>query len=176
MLMEEFQALGIGAESLLVEHTSGSDEMDCFADVSGELCLFELKDKEFSLGSAYSFGAKIGIHHPSQAVVVTTAHVGNDAKEHFKKAQPSEDFDRFGRPRETSKIRYFEGIETLRGDLQGLVEGIYMSDAAVILKRALPHASMDAESVVRGLTTRNLGVVAAEEPEPVAELPRPEES
>jgi hypothetical protein len=155
--MVEFEDLGIPTDSLLVEQTIGSDEMDCFADVSGELCLFELKDKEFSLGSAYSFGAKIGIHHPSHAVVVTTAGVGNDAKEHFKKAQPLKDLDDFGFRRQSSNIQYIEGIETLREDLRNLVDGIHMSDAAKILKRALPYAAMDGDSVVGALRARMAG-------------------
>jgi hypothetical protein len=161
LLMEEFNGLGVTGDSLLVEQTIGSDEMDCFADVSGELCLFELKDKEFSLGSAYSFGAKIGIHRPSHAVVVTTAGVGNDAKEHFKKAQPLEDIDTFGRRRRSSNVQYVEGLETLRADLRSLVEGIYMSDAAEILKRALPYAAMDGDSVLRALIGSPAGEKAA---------------
>ena len=71
LLIQAIHSLGINYEAMLIEQKSGGDEMDCFADISGELCLFELKDKEFSLGNAYSFGAKVGIHKPAHAIIVT---------------------------------------------------------------------------------------------------------
>ena len=48
-------------KEVLVEQSVGGDEIDCVANISGELTLFELKDKEFNLG--------------------------NDAKEHFTRAR-----------------------------------------------------------------------------------------
>jgi hypothetical protein len=46
LVMEELHHRGIECERMLIEQKSGGDEMDCFADISGELVLFELKDKE----------------------------------------------------------------------------------------------------------------------------------
>ncbi len=108
LLMERLRELGIDYDSMLLEQKSGGDELDCFADLSGELALSELKDKEFSLGNAYSFGAKIGIHRPQHAVVVTTSHVGNDAKEHFRRSQDAEidpRLTRRSRPRSSNTSR-----------------------------------------------------------------------
>lgn len=60
LLIETLNSLGIPYDAMLVWQKSNGDEMDCFADVSGEVCLFELEDKEFSLGNAYSFGGEGG--------------------------------------------------------------------------------------------------------------------
>ena len=41
LLVEELTELGIPLDRILIEQQVGSDEMDCFADVLGELVLFE---------------------------------------------------------------------------------------------------------------------------------------
>jgi hypothetical protein len=54
LLIQELLRLGIPLDRMLVDQQAGGDEMDCIADISGETAFFELKDKEFSLGNAYS--------------------------------------------------------------------------------------------------------------------------
>jgi hypothetical protein len=105
LVMEELHNRGVEYERMLIEQKSGGDEMDCFADISGELVLLELKDKEFSLGNAYSFGAKIGITRPQMSVIVTTAHVGGDAKDHFRRAELGDPFEYRPRRRRPTPIR-----------------------------------------------------------------------
>ena len=83
LTVEELVRVGVLREYILLEQQLGGDEIDCVAVISGELALFELKDKEFSLGNAYSFGAKIGIIRPQHPVIVTTEAVGGDAKDHL---------------------------------------------------------------------------------------------
>jgi hypothetical protein len=93
----------------------GGDEVDCLTNVNGELVLFELKDKEFSLGNAYSFGAKIGIIRPEHAVILTTEVVGNDAKEHFERSRLAQRSPhvRWDLEEETTKVLYIEGTDAL---------------------------------------------------------------
>lgn len=155
LLMDELSRLGIPHTSMMVEQSDGGDEMDCFADVSGELVLFELKDKEFNLRNAYSFGAKFGIYRPAYSVVVTTAHVGGDAKEHFKRALSTESVHRFSPPDHTT-IRYIEGIETLAGGLEDLVGGVYRDDGTKLLRTVLQHAGLDPASVAEALLAKSL--------------------
>ena len=81
LLLKELQGVRIDARAILVEQSVGGDEIDCLANIDGELALFELKDKEFNLGNAYSFGAKIGIIRPDHPIIVTTERIGNDARE-----------------------------------------------------------------------------------------------
>ncbi|MBE2320401.1 hypothetical protein DVA67_030845 [Solirubrobacter sp. CPCC 204708] len=155
LLMEELRALGVSYESMLIEAKDGGDEMDCFADISGELTLFELKDKEFSLGNAYSFGAKIGIYRPEHAVIVTTSHVGGDAREHFKRSLTADTYDEFGRARGVRRMRYVEGVQDLASALEELADEIYGTDAQTILRRLLPMASVDAGTVISAIRSRS---------------------
>lgn len=141
LLMEELVRLGIDRSALLVEQEVDGGEVDCFADVSGALVIFELKDKEFSLGNAYSFGAKFAIYRPAHAVVMTTSHVGNDAKEHFTKALSAQEADRYGGQNAT-RIEYIEGLGALGRELERLVGGIYQDDAAMMLNSNLPSAAI----------------------------------
>ncbi len=154
LLMERLRELGIDYDSMLLEQKSGGDELDCFADLSGELALFELKDKEFSLGNAYSFGAKIGIHRPQHAVVVTTSHVGNDAKEHFRRSQDAEIDPRLTRRSRPSELQYIEGLDSLDRELRRLVDQISSEDASRVLRGLLPVAAMDAGGVVEALKAK----------------------
>jgi len=76
LVYNELIQSGIDPDRVLIEAALGGDEVDCVADISGEVALFELKDKEFNLREAYSFGAKVGIIKPRHAVVVTSSHIG----------------------------------------------------------------------------------------------------
>ena len=163
-LLEELNAVGVPPERTLVEQQSGGDEMDLLADISGELAFFELKDKEFSLGNAYSFGAKIGIIRPDHPIIVTTEYVGNDAKEHFQRASRARTsraelvFQRSYRPisddDKQTEIRYIEGLANFPEGLRNLARGIYFRDALSILKEVLPLASVDARSLLTSLEGR----------------------
>ncbi len=168
LLVQELRTLGIGRETILVEQTVGGDEIDCIANISGELALFELKDKEFNLGNAYSFGAKIGITRPEHAVIFTTEHVGNDAREHFVRARLTggqreerdvdlvalgDTYARFlgeGGPR---KLTIIERVENLSSGLAKLVSAVYRKDAATLLGEVLPLAALEGQGLVRTLET-----------------------
>jgi hypothetical protein len=155
ILLQELGRVGISRDAILVEQNVGGDEIDCLANISGELALFELKDKEFSLGNAYSFGAKIGIIRPDYSVVVTTEHVGNDAKEHFVRARRSSraEFEHVQFDSDTNEIVYIEGVDNIRAAIEGLVSAIYASDAARELDRVLGLAALDGRSLLRALET-----------------------
>jgi len=150
LVVRELEAVGVSRDAILVEQTVGGDEFDCLANISGELALFELKDKEFNLGNAYSFGAKIGITRPAHSVVVTTEHVGNDAKEHFIRARSS-GASVYDREREAGEIIYIEGVQNLRNGIQSLASRIYRDDAATRLDRIFPLAALHGQSVIDAL-------------------------
>lgn len=161
LLLHELAAVGIPPERVFVEQQSGGDEMDCLADVSGEMVLFELKDKEFNLGNAYSFGAKMGVMRPDHAVVVTTEHVGNDAKDHFQRAGLGSTTRRARNRRaaflteETPNIQYFEGISRLQADLRTFVSSIYAADAARVLREALLFSALEPQVLLSEIASRS---------------------
>jgi hypothetical protein len=132
------------------DQQKGGDEVDCLTNVNGELVLFELKDKEFSLGNAYSFGAKIGIIRPEHAVILTTEVVGNDAKEHFERSRLAQRSPhvRWDLEEETTKVLYIEGTDALCTEVRDLIGRIYAQDAVRELNQVLPLVSLDAQALL----------------------------
>ena len=158
VLVQSLLRFGIPLDHILVEQAVGGDEIDCLANISGELVLFELKDKEFNLGNAYSFGAKIGILQPTRAVIVSTEHVGGDAKEHFKRAQLAETSR--SRPHygegPATEIQYIEGIGNLTERLDEVLGEIFDVDARRIVSEVLPLAFPDPTAVIQAATASNV--------------------
>lgn len=155
LILDELTKLGIPIDRIRLERTDGGDEVDCIADISGDVVLFELKDKEFSLGNAYSFGAKMNVIRPEYPVVVTTENVGNDAKAHFAKSRQAAKSSRSqlyfgGDDAQVGEITYIEGIDDLGESLNYLVSRIVGNDVERILGQVLPLASLNARSVVDG--------------------------
>jgi hypothetical protein len=143
LLVAELQRVGVPLDHILIEQVVGGDEVDCLADISGELTFFELKDKDFNLGNAYSFGAKVGIIQPRHSVIFSTNKVGADAREHFERAKLARS-PRFelGSGAPENEIRYMEGLERLRTDIEDLATSIYRADARSVLSRVLPLAAV----------------------------------
>jgi hypothetical protein len=155
LVVVELLDLGIGLDQMLVEQVSGGDEMDFFVDVSGDLVLMELKDKEFNLGNAYSFGSKTGIFQPDYPVIVTSSYVGNDAKDHFAQAASARQAaSRFEPENASADIEYIEGLGNLRPRLEELVGQVFEQDVTTVLSRILPYAAASGPSLVAGLKER----------------------
>ncbi len=159
ILVDELVQLGIPLSDVMTDVQAGGDEMDCLAVISGDLVLFELKDKEFNLGNAYSFGAKIGLLNPARSVIVTTESVGNDAKEHFQRAEEGQKRARRGyvddeSPTGSAPVEYFEGLEQLRPKLQALVSDICEADAARLLGTATSFATPSPSALLGAVRAR----------------------
>jgi hypothetical protein len=150
LLIEELGAVGVPREDTLIDQQLGGDEIDCLANISGEVALFELKDKEFSLGNAYSFGAKIGIVRPEHSIIASTDRVGNDAKDHFHRARLAGRADRFVEG-EGSEVRYIEGVDNLSAGVRELAGSIYQSDIRRLLDEILRFGVIDARVVMQSV-------------------------
>lgn len=156
---QELIAAGIQPDRILIEAMLEGDEIDCLADVNGELTLFELKDKEFSLGEAYSFGAKIGIIEPTHGVIVTTARVGADAKQHLSRAMQPRDAGRTRRPPSSPGVRdaarlnivYVEGTRTLGQEIRRFVSEVSKRDATHLTQRVINSRSISAADIVKSI-------------------------
>ncbi len=149
LLVSNLHALGIEYAAMIVEQQPESAETDCFVDISGELCLFELKDGEFSLDDAYSLVAKLGRHKPEHTMVISTSPVDSDAREHLRRPQPSDEQEPAAERR--NAIAYLEGIDGIVVDLGSLIESIYASHSVGLLRHCLPFVTLDAASLVRAL-------------------------
>lgn len=150
LVREELVEFGVDPGEIMLECLIGAEEVDCIASVSGETFLLELKDKEFSIGGAYSFGAKIGLVQPDHAAIVTTAHVGNDVKDHFARTRPMERRDRYiPTPQEhDSNLYYIEGLDHLRPVLEEIISAVYRKDSAEILNDVLALASIRSRALL----------------------------
>lgn len=160
LLVSELLDLGIPRDGILLEQQIGGDEIDCFAEISGELAFFELKDKTFSLGNAYSFGAKLGLVQAEHPLIITTEYVGNDAKEHFERAAAAagpRSRGRAGASSSVDNLRYIEGIGNLPEGLENLVGAVYTKDAASLVSAIFASGSLDARAVVAALADRDPG-------------------
>jgi hypothetical protein len=155
LLIQYLTDLGVPLNRLLIDQVSEGDEMDCIVDISGEIALFELKDKEFSLGNAYSFGAKIGIIGPEFPVIFTTEHVGNDAKDHFSKPRRSSFRSQtLEADSDEHTVTYIQGIDNLRPGLMRLISQINLNDARIVLNQVLPFGTFSASVVLDSLSSR----------------------
>jgi hypothetical protein len=142
-LIEALQSIGVELDHVFVEQLDGGDEMDCLAVISGDLVLFELKDKEFSLGHAYSLAAKVGILRPDMAVIVTTDKVGNDARDHFRRARlASERERRPGRTSSNVEPVYIEGLDDLEPELEAIATQLATEDAVSFFEEPFLFASL----------------------------------
>jgi hypothetical protein len=149
LLVSTLHALGIDYDVMVVEKQPASEEIDCFVDISGDLCLFELKDGEFSLDNAHALGAKLARHKPEHTMVITTSAVDSDAREYLRRPQPPDEDNPAAE--QTSAIACVEGIDGIVVDLGSLIESIYVSHSVDLLRHCLPFVTLDAASLVGAL-------------------------
>ena len=150
LLIRDLVALGVPLDRLLIDQVRG-DEMDCIIDVNGDLVLFELKDKDFNLGHAYKFGAKIATMTPGYSVVLTTERVGNDARDHFARARRGSRRKRVAAQLrdDDQQVTYIEGIDNLRPGLMALLSRIGVRQARRALDDVLPLVVIPSHTIVK---------------------------
>lgn len=153
VVVNDLVEMGVPLDGLLIEQQLGGDEVDCLASIGTELVLFELKDKEFNLGSAYSLGAKIGIVRPTRAVIVSTEHVGGDAKEHFARARDAARKHSsqlpYATPQDETEIVYIEGLDDVRPAIARMLQEMFIRDVESLIGEVLPLSMPDASAVAR---------------------------
>lgn len=162
LVREELVKLGVRREDILLECQLGTDEIDCIALIAGRVAIFELKDKEFSTGNAYSFSAKISLIDPDFSLIVTTDKVAADVKGRFSRVKRDPRTSRVSHAAdEAASIQYVEG-DDFRSGLRRAVSEIYQIDARSTLQGALSAVALDAASVLNAM---------ANQPEEVAIVP-----
>ncbi|SFT55145.1 hypothetical protein SAMN04487915_101893 [Arthrobacter sp. ov118] len=147
LVREELITLGVPREDILLECVIGADEIDCIALVGGELTIFELKDKEFSVGNAYSFGAKMGLLSAEQSVIVTTEFVSPDVKAHFSRSRASDRRVSSRGADNSDTLHYVEGSD-FQSELQGVISKIYGIRGRRLLDVAMRSLTPDSASLV----------------------------
>lgn len=144
LVRQSLVEMGVPENDILLECLVGSDEIDCLALISGQTVIFELKDKEFSLGNAYSFGAKVSIIQPSHAVIVTTEHTPDAVREHFNRTQSLRGVRDRGDRRE---FHYLVG-ENFLNQLAPIVAALYRLKTDQVLSTVFSLTSPQASAVL----------------------------
>lgn len=144
LVLQNLLDLEIPIANIRMEQIYSGEEVDCVAEIYGRIALFELKDKEFNRGNAYSFGAKIGIFQPDIPVVVTTEKVGGDAKDHFVARSAGSNRNRrrpYGDTLDGESVMFIEGLGNLKSGLESVVSEIAKSALTQPLRTALSFAN-----------------------------------
>ncbi|WP_328851323.1 hypothetical protein OG994_26330 [Micromonospora globbae] len=169
LLVEELRSLGVPLEHIFIEQLDGGDEMDCLAVIAGDTVLFELKDKEFSLGHAYSFAAKVGILRPDLSAVITTDKVGNDAREHFERAKKASMEGSRQRTLPVGSAPVFvEGVERLQDELRAIGSTLTLDDANMFFEDVFLQAALSPSRFIAQMSATDAASGSVE-----AVLPKP---
>ncbi|HYM49368.1 MAG TPA: hypothetical protein VET65_02235 [Candidatus Limnocylindrales bacterium] len=106
--------IGISRDSVIVEATPTGT--DIILDLSGDLVLVVLKDREFNLADAYAFNSKVSRIKASEGVIVTNEGLSGDARKLLtEEVIPRRATDPF-------RITYVEGTQNLEHELGRVVE------------------------------------------------------
>jgi hypothetical protein len=111
-VVRQLNALNVPNERILIDISPSGEDVEMFADIDGTLVMFELKDAEYGLNNAYSLGARIGMHRPHLAFVVSTKGIASEVKDHFKRIKPE------------TKLVYVANLIQLEATLKKVVEGV----------------------------------------------------
>ncbi|XMN08983.1 hypothetical protein ACK8N7_24600 [Streptomyces griseobrunneus] len=143
LVLQHLIKLGIPVSNIRMEQIYAGEEVDCITEIHGRIVLFELKDKEFNRGNAYSFGAKIGIFQPDISVVITTEKVGVDARDHFtaRSAGSSRTRRPFTESFDGESVTFIEGLPNLESGLDAIVTEVAKSALAPRFRTALSFTS-----------------------------------
>jgi hypothetical protein len=79
--------LGVPLVSVLWNLSESGEEVDIVVEFLGQLCIFELKDREFGAGDAHPFNYRRVRYRAEKAIVVTADKVSVDAKRILKELQ-----------------------------------------------------------------------------------------
>lgn len=110
LVTDELLKAGIPKNAILWNLSEAGEEVDILAEFMGEVWIFELKDREFGAGDAYSFNYRQIRYKATKAFIVTTDKVSKDAKRVF------EDLGR-SKTGYVVPMVYIEGFQFLRDSI-----------------------------------------------------------
>lgn len=120
-LVRTLRNIDISNDDILLNLIDGSDEVDAFIDLEGELVMIELKDSEFYMGHAYAFGGRIAQYKPSYAMIVSTRGVDGEVKDYFERVEPESD------------LKYVESLDRLDSSISDIASEIRSNKASGII-------------------------------------------
>ncbi len=108
--------LGISREQVIIDSSPAGT--DIVLDLSGDLVLVVLKDREFNLADAYAFNGKVSRIKAAEGVIVSNEGLSGDAK----KLVQEELGPQRARITDPFRISFVEGVQGLEHELGRVVE------------------------------------------------------
>src|SRR2546428_91241 len=116
LTVSDLPKLGISREQVIID--SSPSGTDIVLDLSGDLVLVVLKDREFNLADAYAFNAKVSRIKAAEGVIVSNEGLSGDAK----KLVQEELGPQRARITDPFRISFVEGVQGLEHELGRVVE------------------------------------------------------
>lgn len=117
---------GVRKESIKWGFEASGEELDIMVEDFNSRIFLELKDREFGLGDAYPFIARLPRYGSRFGIVVTTEKVAPDAKNFF---------DEEGRRREHPiRIQYLEGTQNIPKGFTRIVEEMVLLQVQKVIR------------------------------------------
>jgi hypothetical protein len=118
MAVASLSRIGVPREAIIVDAGSNGSGTDIILDVSGDLVLAVLKDREFNLADAYSFNAKVSRIKASEGVIVSNEGMSGDARKMVQ--------EEMGAPRprisDPFRVTSVDGIANFEAEINRVVE------------------------------------------------------
>lgn len=122
-LVRTLIATGICSDRIILNLHEGPEEIDAFVDARGKLALFELKDREFSMGDAYPFGARVALYKPDYAFIVSSRGIAPEVRDHFKKMKLS------------CELLYVDKLPQFQPTVEELLAQLHRKEAVQVLSQ-----------------------------------------
>jgi hypothetical protein len=118
MAVASLSRIGVPREAIIVDAGANGGGTDIVLDVSGDLVLAVLKDREFNLADAYSFNAKVSRIKASEGVIVSNEGMSGDARKMVQ--------EEMGAPRprisDPFRVTSVDGIANFEAEINRVVE------------------------------------------------------
>lgn len=118
MAVAGLSRIGVPRESVIVDTGPDGGGTDIVLDVSGDLVLAVLKDREFNLADAYSFNAKVSRIKAAEGVIVSNDGMSSDARKLVQEES--------GAPRaritDPFRITAVDGIANFEAEINRVIE------------------------------------------------------
>jgi len=117
---------GVRKEAIRWGLETSGEELDIMVEDFGSRIFFELKDREFGLGDAYSFVYRITRYGGKVGIVATMDKVSTDAQKFFKEETQRREYP--------VQIRYLEGSEGIQDGVAKLIEDMSLSQVHRVIQ------------------------------------------
>jgi hypothetical protein len=118
MAIAGLSRIGVPRESIIIDSGPDGGGTDIVLDISGDLVLAVLKDREFNLADAYTFNAKVSRIKASEGVIVSNEGMSGDARKLVQEES--------GAPRarisDPFRITAVDGIANFEAEINRVVE------------------------------------------------------